>query len=85
MGLNAHADAQECEAGRDAEMSEKPRTPEEVVGAMSYDELRELLADLRLDSTPASAVRMKRLVRELGCLEAAIEALGGPPSMRDAA
>jgi len=66
-------------------MSERRLTPEEVIGEMSTEELQELLEDLAMESSPAAAVRMKRLVRQLGHFESAVEALGGPPSMREAA
>jgi hypothetical protein len=72
-------------AGRTQAMSERRLTPEEVIIEMSYDELQELLEDLSMESTLAAAVQMKRLVRQCGQFEDAVEALGGPPSMRDAA
>ena len=66
-------------------MSERRLTPEEVITEMSYEELQELLQDLSMESSLSAAVRLKRLVRDLGQFEEAIEALGGPPSMTDAA
>ncbi len=47
-------------------MSEQQPTPEQVICAMCCDELRELLTDLKLESTVEAAVRLKRLVRQLG-------------------
>jgi len=66
-------------------MSELPLTPEQVIAEMSYAEVQELLADLRLESSQAAALRLKRMVRELGQFEAAIEAFSQPPAIRNAA
>ena len=66
-------------------MSGQGLTPEQVVCAMSCDELKELLCDLRMESTVEAAIRLKDLVRQLGRLEDAIEAMHGPPTMKEAA
>ena len=66
-------------------MSPQRPTPEQVICQMRCDELKELLSDLNMESTAEAAGRFQRLVRELGRLEDAIEALGGPASMKDAA
>ena len=58
-------------------------SPEEVILQMSYDEICELLSDLSMDSTLYSAIRLKRLVRERGQFELAIENLCGPTSMQN--
>lgn len=66
-------------------MSEQRPTPEQVICAMCCDELRELLTDLKMESTVEAATRLQRLVRQLGRFEDAIDAFGGPASMKDAA
>ncbi len=66
-------------------MSKQRPTPEQVICAMCCDEVRELLTDLKMESTVEAAIRLKRLVRQLGRFEDAIEAFGGPPSMKEAA
>ena len=66
-------------------MSEKPLTPEELICQMSKAELMELLEELGMESSATMADGIKRLVRELGTLEGAIEAVGGHPMMRKAA
>ena len=66
-------------------MSGQRLTPEQVVCAMSCSELQELLGDLRMESTVEAARRLQHLVRQLGRLEEAIEAMQGPPTMKDAA
>lgn len=58
--------------------SESPATPEQVVLTMTLGEVQELLAELSMSSDVISAQRLKRLVRELGQFELAIEAIGGP-------
>ena len=62
-------------------MSQSPKTPEEVIGELSYREVQELLAEISMDSSLETAVRMKRLVQRLGRFEAAVEALGGQARM----
>lgn len=66
-------------------MSDQRQTPEQVICAMSCDELRELLSELKMEATVDAAIKLKRLVGQLGRFEDAIEAFGGPPSMNDAA
>jgi hypothetical protein len=60
----------------------KRLSPEDVVLQMSYDDICELLSDLNMDSTLYSAIRLKRLVRERGRFELAIESLCGPVSIQ---
>jgi hypothetical protein len=66
-------------------MSERPLTPEEVIGEMSVAEVQELLSDLRLDSSQPAAIQLKQMVRALGDFETAIEAFSQPPATRKAA
>ena len=66
-------------------MSERPLTPEELICQMSKEELMELLEEIGMESSAAMADVIKNLVRELGTLESAIEAVGGHPMMRKAA
>lgn len=68
-------------------MAEYPRplTPEEVIRAMAPTELQELLRNLALEASLASAYRLQNLVAELDSFEAAIEQIAGPAAMNKAA
>lgn len=48
-------------------------TPEELIAAMTTEELQELLGEMGLESTEAQAQGIKTLVEQLGTLEAALE------------
>tara|TARA_Y100000385_G_scaffold15266_1_gene15501 strand:- start:155 stop:502 length:348 start_codon:yes stop_codon:yes gene_type:complete len=63
--------------------SESPATPEQVVLSMTLGEVQELLAEVSMSSDVITAQRLKRLVRELGQFELAIEAIGGPVCLGD--
>ena len=66
-------------------MSQRAPTPEEVVLAMSAGELQELLAALSMESTVTAAMRLRRLVLDLGSFESAIETMAGHDTFKDAA
>ncbi|MFK8113119.1 MAG: hypothetical protein AB8B91_13005 [Rubripirellula sp.] len=63
-------------------MSRPSLTPEEVVCQMSILELQELLGDLKMDSCGTAALRLQRLVQELGDFEQAVAILHGPAGMK---
>ena len=63
--------------------TELPATPEEVVLSMTLSQVQELLSQVRMSSDVITAQRLRRLVRELGQLELAIDAIGGPASLGD--
>jgi hypothetical protein len=48
-------------------------TPEELIAAMTTEELQELLGEMGLEATEAQAQGIKTLVEQLGTLEAALE------------
>lgn len=48
-------------------------TPEELIAAMTTEELQELLGEMGLEATEAQAQGIKALVEQLGTLEAALE------------
>lgn len=56
-------------------MSGESMTPEELILNLTTDELIELLEDMGLESSPAVADGIRRLVAELGSVEAAVIAL----------
>lgn len=56
-------------------MSDESLTPEELILSLSTEELVELLDDMGLESTPEVADGIRRLVAELGSVEAAVIAL----------
>jgi hypothetical protein len=60
-------------------------TPEQVIAAMTNVQLRELLVDLHIASTPSNAKRLRHLTLLLGDFEAAAEVMIGPAQMRRAA
>lgn len=60
---------------------EDPVTPEHVVLNMTLREIQELLSDVRMSSDVITAQRLRRLVRELGQFELAIDAIGEPASL----
>lgn len=60
-----------------------PATPEQVVLSMTLGEVQELLAEVRMNSDFITAQKLKRLVRELGQFELAIEAIGGVACLGD--
>ena len=66
-------------------MSTAHPTPEQVIADMTNAELRELLVDLQIESSPSNAKRLRNLTQLLGDFEAAIEAMIGPAQMRRAA
>lgn len=66
-------------------MSNAYPTPEQVIVQMTNDELRELLFDLQIESSPSNAKRLRHLTQLLGDFEAAIEVMIGPAVMRRAA
>lgn len=63
-------------------MSQPSLTPEQVICQMSVTDLQELLEDLRMESSVATAIHLKRLVRELGNFEEAVDCIQGPAVMR---
>lgn len=56
-------------------MSDCPQTPEDLILQMSREELQELLVDMGFDAGPGLVDGIRRLVEELGSLEAAVIAL----------
>lgn len=52
-------------------------TPEELIAAMTTEELQELLEEMGIEATQSQASGIKSLVRELGTLEAALETIAG--------
>lgn len=50
-------------------------TPEQLIAAMTTEELRELLGEMGIDATDAQAFGIKSLVEQLGTLEAALETI----------
>jgi len=50
-------------------------TPEELITAMTTEELQELLDEMGFGSTEAQATGIKSLVAQLGSLDAAIDAI----------
>jgi hypothetical protein len=66
-------------------MSKAYPTPEQVIAEMTNAQLRELLVDLQIESSPANAKRLRHLTQALGDVEAAIEFMIGPAAMRRAA
>lgn len=52
-------------------------TPEELIEAMSTQELQELLLELGIEATEAQANGIKQLVRQLGTLDEAFEVING--------
>ncbi len=60
-------------------MSRNNVTPEEFVLGVSYPEIMELLAELGMDASYETAMRLKQLVRMFRNFEKAMEILGGPP------
>lgn len=57
-------------------------TPEQIIADMSNLQLRELLVDLHIASTPSNAKRLRHLTCMLADFEAAIEVMTGPAEMR---
>jgi len=66
-------------------MSEEPLSPEEVILQMTSEELCELLEDMGLEASPQIAHGIRRLIVELGSVDAAIVALSDQQQTRDAA
>ncbi|TWU66383.1 MULTISPECIES: hypothetical protein [Crateriforma] len=66
-------------------MSESASTPEELVLAMSVDELQELLADMGFEPTERLATSIRELVQHTGSLDASIVALHDAEVTRRAA
>lgn len=60
-------------------MSRDNVTPEEFVLGVSYPEIMELLAELGMDASYETAMRLKQLVRMFRSFKKAMEILGGPP------
>ena len=60
-------------------------TPEQLIADMSNAQLRELLADLQIASTPSNAKRLRHLTGLLADFEAAVDVMTGPAPMRRAA
>ena len=56
-------------------------TPEQLIAEMSNAQLRELLVDLQIASTPSNAKRLRHLTRLLADFEAAVEVMTGPTKM----
>ena len=61
-------------------MSRDDVTPEEFVLGVSYPKIMELLAELGMDASYETAMRLKQLVRMFRSFEKAMEILGGPPN-----
>ncbi len=57
-------------------------TPEQLIAAMTSAQLQELLVDLKIDSSPRNAKRLRQLTQLLGDFELAVEAMIGPAQMR---
>lgn len=52
-------------------------TPEELIAAMTTEELQELLGEMGLEASESQAYGIKSLVNQLGTLEAALEVIAG--------
>ncbi|MEM1224520.1 MAG: hypothetical protein AAGJ40_02425 [Planctomycetota bacterium] len=63
----------------------EPPTAEELILAMSAEEIEELLLSIGLEPTPKLAQGIQSLVRDLGSLEFALEALQAVAFKRSAA
>ena len=70
---------------RNAAMSNPNPTPEQVIADMTNAQLRELLIDLQMESSPSNVKRLRHLTKLLGDFEAAMEVMVGPAVMRRAA
>ncbi len=55
---------------------ETSETPEELIAAMTTEELQELLEEMGVDATTEQAAGLQALIAESGSLEAALDALG---------
>jgi len=58
-------------------------TPEELIIAMTTEELCELLGEMGFEATDDQAGCIKALVEQMGSLEAALEALSETESVED--
>ena len=52
-------------------------SPEELIAAMSTEELQELLIEMDIEATESQAIGIKNMVKQLGTLEAALEIIAG--------
>ncbi|MGV3483100.1 MAG: hypothetical protein ACO1RT_01640 [Planctomycetaceae bacterium] len=52
-------------------------TPEELIAAMTTEELQELLSEMGIEATESEANGIKSLVKQMGTLEAALETIAG--------
>ncbi|MEM8670229.1 MAG: hypothetical protein AAGG48_22070 [Planctomycetota bacterium] len=66
-------------------MSQTTPTPEQVIAAMTLEELQELLAAMRMDPSETAAKRLRTLVAEKRDFEVAIGIIAGPATMKRAA
>lgn len=66
-------------------MSEEELQPEELITAMTPDEVCELLSELGLPSTPEKARALQQLVSSAGSIEAAFEMIAQMATQRRAA
>lgn len=66
-------------------MNEEELQPEELITAMTADEVCELLSELGLPSTPDKARALQQLVASAGSIESAFEMLAQMTAPRRAA
>ena len=52
------------------------QSPEQLIAAMTTEELQELLSELGLEATESQATSVKNLVRQFGSLDVAMEFIG---------
>jgi len=52
-------------------------TPEELIAAMTAEELQELLSDMGITATETQINSIKNLVKQMGTLDAALETIAG--------
>ncbi len=59
-----------------ASESSAEQSPEQLIAAMTNEELQELLSELGLEATESQAISVKNLVRQFGSLDVAMEFIG---------
>ncbi len=52
------------------------QSPEQLIVAMTNEELQELLSELGLEATESQAISVKNLVKQFGSLDVAMEFIG---------
>ncbi len=65
----------DSQSNRDCASNDDYLTPEELITQMSSDELQELLSEIGFEASESMARCIQSLVKQLGSLEAAINAL----------